>query len=388
VSWTDLPKSYYVPFFLATYEIVFLISLFALWKKRFLISANVLILLLLVNLIWIPNSDTATLKTLTPNYDMKLRIVGEVMPGFEGINSITTDHLGFRVTSDINYKVASNYRIFTIGGSTTEQIHVDDQETWSALLEKLLRKAGMINAEVINTGVSGLRAEHYVATQDYVSTLNPDLMIFLVGVNDWNKHIKQTVRRPNQKQKTKNVTINQTILYRSAKAVYGILAKSSGGSSLMIQNNHGEYYSAQNNSLNRDKKVAISIDDVDEDYVKFMSLIIKKCKSGAYECMFVTQPSAYQKNIDPQLKKRLWMTPPNEDYTLTLDALSSISKMYNNWLLAFTELHDMPSCDLSSNIYPTFENFYDDVHFNELGSLNASSVIFQCVKSNFLSKAN
>ena len=72
----------------------------------------------------------------------KVKVVGNVMPGFKDINLITTDKLGFRVNNSINYDLKIKTRIFTIGGSTTEEIYVDDKETWSYLLEKKLNKKG------------------------------------------------------------------------------------------------------------------------------------------------------------------------------------------------------------------------------------------------------
>lgn len=81
-------------------------------------------------------------------------------------------------------------RVVAIGASTTEQIHLDDKSTWTHLLqEQLESRLPSVNVEVINTGVSGLRAEHHLETLEQVLDFEPDLVIFLIGINDWIRHV-------------------------------------------------------------------------------------------------------------------------------------------------------------------------------------------------------
>jgi len=369
------------------YEITLIFSFFASFKGVFLTISNSLILLLTVNLIWTPMGSS--LKTLQPNYLKKIRVIGDVMPGFEGMNTISTDYLGFRHLNDVNYDNPNTFRVFTIGGSTTEQIYVDDKETWSALLQNHLYDAGLKHAEVINTGVSGIRAEHYFETQNYVSKMYPDLLIFLVGVNDWNWQIK-TALGPHKITPRNNNSVWFPKLYFTPlylailKLKNFITARSSvNAHELEVKNDQGDYYSRQNDSLNRSIKVSMGFESIDELYRKFMSMIVEDCKKSSYKCMFLTQPSAYHKNISPELQKRLWMTPPNEDYTLDLNSLINISTLYNGWLLEFGKSEGISVCDLSKEIQPSTKYFYDDVHFNEQGSIKVAAIVAGCVKNNF-----
>ena len=126
--------------------------------------------------------------TLPPALDVELDVVGDALPGISGRHHVTTDKLGFRTTKAIDYENASsNPRIFAIGGSTTEQILLDDRKTWTHLLQE---KLGTV--EVINTGVAGLRAANHVATLRRIISYHPDMALFLLGGNDWIKHIKET----------------------------------------------------------------------------------------------------------------------------------------------------------------------------------------------------
>ncbi|MCX7223338.1 MAG: hypothetical protein NTW89_10905, partial [Burkholderiales bacterium] len=69
--------------------------------------------------------------------------------------------------------------------------------------------------------------------------------------------------------------------------------------------------------------------------------------------MFATQPNAYQAEITQDLKGRLWMTPPNEQYTITLDTANSMATLYNKWLITMTEATKHPVCDVASHIPPS-----------------------------------
>ena len=105
--------------------------------------------------------------------------------------TISYDKKGYRTNKKVDYnnKNSNSLRIFTIGASNTEEQNLDDNKTWSSLLEKNLEKETKKNVEVINTGVSGLRAEHHYITLKRIQQYKPDLIIFLMGINDWNDHI-------------------------------------------------------------------------------------------------------------------------------------------------------------------------------------------------------
>ena len=58
------------------------------------------------------------LKTLLPNIN-KVVDVQDGIPGISGLQNITTDAKGYRVTPPVDYQANNTLRIFTIGGSTT-----------------------------------------------------------------------------------------------------------------------------------------------------------------------------------------------------------------------------------------------------------------------------
>ncbi len=97
--------------------------------------------------------------------------------GINGVQSITTDDLGFRTTKNIEYEKENTYRVFAIGGSTTEQLKIDDHKIWTHLLQEKLRRTLNTEVDVINTGLSGLRASNHYATLTRIINFHPDLVI-------------------------------------------------------------------------------------------------------------------------------------------------------------------------------------------------------------------
>lgn len=361
------------------YQFLIFLTFIFIKKKKFIKTNLTIFLVLFLNLVWYPIND---LHKLTPNLKKKIKVVGKVMPGFYGINTITTDELGFRSPLPINYKYKYSYRIFAIGGSTTEEIFTDDKETWTAKLQFKLQNKFSNQLNVINTGVSGLRSVNHIATQNYISNLYPNLLIFLVGVNDWNKHIKSIVQ--NKKVFEDNSFFphfHRSLIYKSVNILKEIYFSSETSSDYNLIK--GEYYLKQNNSLLRSKKISLNINTVSKNYKKNILEIIKNCKISKYSCMFITQPNAYSHKTKENLIEKFWMTPPNAKYTLDLDSLIKISNIYNTWLVDLGKKFDVPVCDISKKISPTIKNFYDDVHFNEEGSKNVSRLVFNCITRYF-----
>jgi lysophospholipase L1-like esterase len=79
------------------------------------------------------------------------------------------------------------YRIVALGGSTTYEIRVEDNEkTFTAQLEKVLKEEyGYQNVEVINAGVPGYNSWEILINLEFrVLDLKPDLVIIYEGTND------------------------------------------------------------------------------------------------------------------------------------------------------------------------------------------------------------
>ncbi len=95
--------------------------------------------------------------------------------------------LGYRNDEFPMQKPGGVYRIVALGGSSTYDIRIEDnQKTFTAQLERLLKEQyGYQNVQVINAGVPGYNSWEMLVNLEFrVLDLDPDLIIIYEGTND------------------------------------------------------------------------------------------------------------------------------------------------------------------------------------------------------------
>jgi len=398
--------------------IIIFLTFFVKKTKLKIISTNIFIIIIL-NLFTTPLffQHTFDVPFRLQNYTEVIDYKSEFFDGmWEGKHTITTDHKGYRTNKKIRYlnKSANSIRLFTLGASTTEENGTDDNKTWSSLLTKDLSNYTSKKIELINMGLAGLRIHHHYVSLKNIKKYKPDIIIFLIGVNDWNHHIvnnkdhifpyfeiKYDFSNSALFKVAKNIKkqIDRKLIKNNKKKVE--VAKNTLTSNVLkneIIDGKNHYFSENtdqrfvdwlkpmSNSLEKNIKKKFKPKKVSEEYNYWINLIIKECKSNEYKCFFVNQPTGYNINVTEKLKKRFWMTPPNQDFTLDLDSMIHISSVYNNYLEKIIRKNELNFCDLSSNIEPNTKYLIDDCHFTEKGSSIVSNVISNCLKKKLLSK--
>lgn len=98
----------------------------------------------------------------------------------------TRDRYGLRGA----YGSPDRIRILTVGGSTTDQRHIRDGETWQDVLQRTFAKAGL-NVAVANAGVDGQSSFGHIANFKWwfpdIPGLAPEFILYYVGLNDYHK---------------------------------------------------------------------------------------------------------------------------------------------------------------------------------------------------------
>ncbi|HEX5009713.1 MAG TPA: SGNH/GDSL hydrolase family protein [Planctomycetota bacterium] len=98
-----------------------------------------------------------------------------------------TNSLGYRGPEVQQPKPAGRYRIICLGGSTTYDDGVNDDETYPLRLQQFLREARPDrDIEVINAGVNSYTtAENLANLSLRLLDLQPDAIVLYEGINDW-----------------------------------------------------------------------------------------------------------------------------------------------------------------------------------------------------------
>lgn len=344
-----------------------------------LIAAN-LLLSPLVPLVW---GEKAI--TLPPDMQVRFRHVGDTRPGLDGVHEMTTNARGHRVNGPVDYasKPAGALRIVAIGASTTEQSDIDDRKAWTWLVAEDLSAALGRKVEMINTGVSGARGPQYFEALRDSEAYAPDVALFLMGINDWNAAIKTANRSPLDRVLRVFLPFSffDSVLFNAVMKVRGAISPrlGSGEGTDRVWDDDGSYLSNQNDSLERSRKIAFSLDRVDDDYASWVGRIMTECRRRSLLCLFIDQPTAYRADIEPALRRRLWMTPMNEAYTVGLDDMIRTAAMYNTWLADTTKKVGMPFCSVAAAFPPTLTFFYDDCHYTIAGSRRLAKLVTDCL---------
>jgi hypothetical protein len=96
----------------------------------------------------------------------------------------TRDEYGFRG----DYPDVSSIDILTIGGSTTDQRYITDNQTWQHVLQKEFRDNGY-DISVVNAGVDGQTTIGHTKNFEWWFPLIPELKVryylFFIGINDF-----------------------------------------------------------------------------------------------------------------------------------------------------------------------------------------------------------
>lgn len=323
--------------------------------------------------------------TLPPNMKSTVDVVTDGIPGYpRGLRRIGTDERGWRVQPPVDYRHKTGLRILAIGGSTTEDIMLDDRATWTHLLQLRVAEWAPDGAHVINTGVSGLRALNHVATLEKVAALKPDLVLVLLGGNDWNREIKN--RFEPDRGRWVPLPFRQTALPQALDAtVITPLRRKLGGQAWAdassrvagvrdMVNNRRSYTERRPLYRFTPKQPA-------EDYRRDLDRLADLCDRHQMACMLMTQPHAYRPGSLPaELEATLWMTPPFADYGLELASMAHVAQLYNGYLLGFAARRNLASCDLAADMPPDPQLFYDDMHYTDEGARRVAGIVSRCVE--------
>lgn len=358
-----------------------------------------------------PYVAPATYISHGPYLDRPLIIVGDNLPGISGPQRLTTDGQGFRSTKAVNYDDDSSYRIFFVGASTVAQDFIDDRRTFPHLLQESLSESLSLNVEQINTAVPGLRAVHFLATMERTADLHPDMYVIMPGANDWGLQITThydegspdqfahaTVHTdPNEHrirylEHLRGFTLQHTLLGHSLVPLWEMLkglrsapARMAGNTPFMETD--AAFYAEQRGSLFRRDRRSYLPSAVLPDFADAMQGIARFCRASGVPCVLVTHPHSYKPGVSREYLERFWMTPAFEDYTLSLESMAYIAGMYNRFTIDLGRKAGIPVCDLESQVEPTLDNFYDEMHFNLEGTRKAAAVLHPCLLSVIASQA-
>src|SRR5262249_23625744 len=123
-----------------------------------------------------------------PGLELELHPRPAIMPGVAGPTRVRIDSLGLRGDEPPSGEAV---HVLCVGGSTTECLYLDQDETWPALLQA--RLSAVRPTWVANAGRSGHSTrEHVVHVEELLEcSTHFDVVVLMAGVNDLGKRLSR-----------------------------------------------------------------------------------------------------------------------------------------------------------------------------------------------------
>jgi len=371
-----------------------------------LLALSVLLVSVLaeVSLRWLyPHSDQYFV--LAANQELVQSPSQRYVTGVEGTSEYHTSSWGIR--GEEFGPDDAEYRILAVGGSTTQNLYLDQTETWTLLFGELL---GPTNAGLRtwtgDVGTSGRTARSHVLQMRYLLPQLPrtDAVVSLVGVNDLTAALRQgfdyepppslddpAAEREQFAQAFLRVPgrihdrlpqyweadvpwFKRLAVYQLARVVKMSIDQARSG---LNQDPFGEIYVSWRQNRAGASEMIDSLPDLRRPiaeyrgYLEEMAVIAREHDA---RLVLLTQPTLWRDDLNAEEEAAIWLggtgdfqEVPGQPY-FTAAALRTAMEAYNRTLLEVCAAGLAECFDLASVLPKDLSIFYDDVHFTELGS--------------------
>ncbi len=217
-----------------------------------------------------------TIRRIKPNIEFTHTTI-------DGSWRFTTNSRGFRNYKNFEYaKPKDVTRVVCLGDSHTQGYEAEQEYTFSAVIEKYLEKKS-INAEVINTGVSGFgTAEHLVLLENEMIKYSPDYIVLAFFANDFSDNIRSGIYGIDEYNKLvvrKKIYIPGVKLQNIIYSIPGVMWLSENSYFYSLLFNHTWSFFKSKLSAKSKKEIqerAIAAKDKFSDYEKRLALLLLK----------------------------------------------------------------------------------------------------------------
>ncbi len=304
----------------------------------------------------------------------------EGLPGVDSVITFSTNNYGFR-GNNIKDKKDNCYRIFLVGGSTTECLYIDDKNSPNNKMQNLLKD---IHAEVYNAGKSGdTSVDHIAMLSHRLVHLKPDLIILLCGLNDLHRGGRYDYTHRWQGGYDGN-NANSLLFdlklfltdFQIPRRVYYTVRPNSI-ETIRFESNYLEAISHLKKLPTNSKEPEANIVAYETNLRSFAGI----CKQNNIKLILVTQASTWNSKEDSSINNLHWMSFIGE-YRYQEEMMEKLLEKYNNIMKKVAFDSNVELYDLSKRVPRTKEYFYDDCHFNNNGADFYASELSDFIRTN------
>ncbi|RAI85540.1 SGNH/GDSL hydrolase family protein [Algoriphagus yeomjeoni] len=310
------------------------------------------------------------------------------LPLMDSSATFTTNNMGFRGDSLISPKPDNEYRIFLVGGSTTENLFIDDYLGFERQVqEKLQAENPTKSIKVYNAGKSGDASPDHLAMLGHrLVHLNPDLIVLFPGINDLNRlaagydylhyPVKSTEVVRNWKVDLKFFLSNFQLVRRLINVMNP--EEESARKAIFLSTNYKDKVK-EVQSL----PLEPSLPEVDISiYKRNIESFVGICKSQGIDLLLLTQTFTWDSQQENNLSNSHWMVGIGDKRYPEEVLAGKLSEM-NQSIIDLADKDSVNLLDLESLIPKTNAYFYDDCHFNKGGIAFSTDLITSTIQKTY-----
>jgi lysophospholipase L1-like esterase len=293
----------------------------------------------------------------------------------------TANNLGFRGDSLAMPKPPGEFRIFMVGGSTTECLILDDPDAITHVVQERLARRGFPNVRVYGAGKAGDRSYDHVAMMVHrVVHLEPDLVIVFAGVNDLLAGINNVdylhLRRNDATGKHRR-SIEAVAMLATELQLPRLMGAALKRRSYRNEAENITWESNVRRMVHLRSKLPIAKNPLlprPDAYARNLATMVGVSKAHDFPLVFMTQATSWNSAIDDVVEQWHWMNAGRET-RFTAEWMDMAMEVYNDAMRQVGTRHQVPIFDLAAEIPKSLEFFYDDVHFNIRGAGEAGTML-------------
>ncbi len=337
-----------------------------------------------------------TNRLIRSDYPPYFKIVTEMepgLPGMSGLHTFSTNNVGFRGDDLMLPKPKDEFRVFIVGGSTTESYYNDDSKVFTRVLQdQLSQKYSDKQVKVYNTGRAGDRIDAHVAMiSQRLVHMQPDLIIVFTGLNDLvgnNFNFSYDPLHLTKYDKISSFIVFRifTTEFQIPRYMYKIAASFDPilKTKAVFENVPNLTNVRERVELRKSQPITVKKPVAITNYYKVdLTTIVGLAKAHNFKLAFMTQASTWNSKVDPSAENWHWRTNRN-GINYREDELDGILNQYNQTMRDVGRDNSIPVFDTYNVIPKSLKYFFDDFYFNVEGSKKVGQDLADFVLENKL----
>ncbi|HEX3160536.1 MAG TPA: GDSL-type esterase/lipase family protein, partial [Gemmatimonadaceae bacterium] len=306
-------------------------------------------------------------------------------PGIPGMTTasktFSTDNVGLRGDSLAMPKPRDEFRVFVVGGSTTECTYLDDSEALPRMIQNRMRARPFDGrrVSVYGAGKSGDNSTDHVAALSHILVhLQPDMIVVFSGINDLSADIAGRSRADLITPHHKVMAFGDMVRFLATEShvmrlAHRVLAPRSERQQLeelplKVDISPRVAIRRSHPPSNASPRVNTS------EYAENLASMVGLARAHGASIVFMTQATTWNSTVDPTAERWHWMTY-RHGVTYREEALDRAMERYNDAMRRVAAEQAVPIFDLARLLPKSTRYIYDDVHFNPMGADTASTLL-------------